>query len=84
MNLWFRNLNFWFFITCSKAQFGFLGRFVFWLNVWLVMEQTLRVWFTVFKHPATRQSIAWLGPFGLVYIAVSDLCVTSIKLLSQR
>ena len=47
------------------------------------MEQTLRVWFTVFQHSATKQSIAWLGPFGLVYIAVSDLCVTSIKLLSQ-
>ena len=39
---------------------------------------------TVLKHPATRQSIAWLGPFGLACIAVSDLHVTSIKLLSWQ
>ena len=36
------------------------------------------------KSPATRQSIAWLGPFGLACTAVPDMSVTSIKLLPQR
>ena len=32
---------------------------------------------TVLESPATRQSIAWLGSFGLACTAVSDLRVTS-------
>ena len=39
---------------------------------------------TLLEFPATRQSIAWHGPFGLAYTAVSDLHVTSIKLSSQQ
>ena len=36
------------------------------------------------KSPATRQSIAWLGPFGLASTAMSDLCVTILKLSLRR